>query len=123
MRLFGRKRKRLEPLGIEYILSDASKVYMSLNYSLLKRLRELDRAAYDDFARAQKLLKSEPDLQSAVILHTAYLCGCIQLHGGLENAMQLDDFLSSTLGYREYDGMVLGQLFAPNPRTASARHS
>lgn len=122
-RLFRRRKKRLEPLGIDYILADSTTVYMSLNYSLLKRLRDLDPEAYREFARAQKLLKAEPDLQSAVILHTAYLCGSIQLHGTIEGAMSQEDFMSSMLGYREYDGAVLGQLFAPNPRMASTKRS
>lgn len=123
MFLFRRKKKKLKPLGIDYILSDTSTVYMSLNYSLLKRLRDLDHGAYDEFVIAQKLLKTEPDVQSAVILHTAYLCGQIQLYDSIDKAMSQEDFLSSMLGYREYDGAILQQLFAPNPRMASVRHS
>lgn len=122
-RFFKRKKKRLEPLGIDYVLADASTVYLSLNYSLLKRLRDTDREAYDAFALAQKSLEVEPDLQSAVILHTAYLCGQLQLHDSTEDAMSQDDFLAAMLGYREYDGAILMQLFAPNPLKASARRS
>ena len=118
-----KRKKKLEPLGIDYVLSDASTVYMSLNYSLLKRLRDLDRSAYDSFAYAQKTLQAEPDLQSAVILHTAYLCGQIQLNDSLEGAMSQDEFLKAMLGYREYDGAILMQLFAPNPQLASVKSS
>lgn len=118
-----KRKKKLEPLGIDYVLSDASTVYMSLNYSLLKRLRDLDRSSYDSFAFAQKTLQTEPDLQSAVILHTAYLCGQIQLKDSLEGVMSQDEFLKAMLGYREYDGAILTQLFAPNPRMASVKSS
>lgn len=121
MKFFKRKKRILEPLGIDYILSDASTVYMSLNYSLLKRLRDLDRSAYEGFSYAQKTLQAEPDLQSAVILYTAYLCGLIQLQGSLDGSMSQDEFLSSMLGYREYDGVILAQLFAPNPQMASVK--
>lgn len=123
MSLFRRKKKRLEPLGIDYVLSDSSTVYLSLNYSLLKRLRDVDRGAYEAFAFAQKTLEVEPDLQSAIILHTAYLCGQLQIHDHIDGAMSQDDFLASMLGYREYDGAILMQLFAPNPLKASVRRS
>lgn len=115
--------EQVKPAGIPYALADGTIVNLTLSYGMLARLRSLDRAAYDAYNKAQTLLEKEPDLQGAILLHTAYLCGRIAEHGTTEGALGQEAFLSRMLGNRNLDGEAFKMLFSPNPTTASAKRS
>lgn len=118
-----RKATPWQPSGVAYQLADGTEVRLSLSYAALAELREADRASYDAYNEAMANLEKEPDLQSMVILHTAYLCWRIQSGEGLAGAMDQKGFLSLAVGNRAMDGAALQGLLAPNPPTASAARS
>lgn len=112
-----------QPTGIPYELSDGSIVHLTLSYGLLAKLREIAPVAYEAYNKAQSLLQKEPDLQTAILIYVAYLCGLINQEGSVDGARSQEEFLAGMLGNRNYDGETFIKLFAPNPTTASATRS
>ena len=112
-----------QPSSIAYELADGATVALSLSYAALAELREQDRASYDAYNEAMANLEKEPDLKSAVIIHTAYLCALIQSGEGIQGAMGQPEFFGVMVGNRAVDGAALQELLAPNPPMASAVRS
>lgn len=113
-----------ETMGqIPYTLADGRDVMLSVNYGLLFKLREQNKAAYKRYNEAFKLMMTEPDFASAEIIYAAYLMGLIAETGNVKDAMDEFEFLSFMPRDRELNMNVMSKLVLPNRAKASTKRS
>lgn len=95
---------------IEFEMADGTKVNMTLNYFALYQLKSKKTKTYDDYNKVMAQGVKE-ELDMALILYTAYLCGNLE-----EECMSYEEFLQNLPMNRLTVRATVGALTTPKKR-------
>lgn len=111
----------MEPLIINYEMGNGETVPLCLTYRSVYKLRTYDKKLYKDYNEAQVKLPEEPEYYQMVVLYAAYIGGTF--YSGTENPMTFDEFVDNMNQNRKYNARIYQEIYAPNPKKASAKRS
>lgn len=113
--------KQIKPTSTQLLLEDGSTIGLTLNFGLLYRLKQENKAAYGGFFRAYgggaKGREADPLFDSIDVLYAAYCCHCLREDA---EAMGYEDFLCLLPQDMEQVMKLASALISPKKAAASA---